>query len=330
MEPLISVIVPVYNVAEYLPRCIDSILSQTYNSFEIILVNDGSTDGSSEICDQYAKTDKRINVIHQSNSGVSIARNRGLDAAGGEWISFVDSDDWIDMQMLEMLCEAAKGKEMAVCGYAVHNKGVVKDYSFHELPNTMTGIDCLKYRGNTQTEFSIDSVCGAIISKSLIDTTPELRFDSVLHHCEDTLFVIQLLFRLNAMAYIPKPLYNYCLRNNSATTSSINDKQMTAFHALKRIIDLLETELPQAAELQRFIYTSNAKYMLYKAITAEKSGRNYISQLVSEIRFYIPFHLKSKKMKVWKKTAIIFFLLFLRTILYICFKLSGNWNECAV
>ena len=103
-NPLISVIVPVYNVETLLPRCVDSILTQTYECLEVLLVDDGSTDASGEICEQFAKKDTRIRVIHKENGGLSSARNAGLDVASGDYIGFVDSDDWIEPEMYaEML-----------------------------------------------------------------------------------------------------------------------------------------------------------------------------------------------------------------------------------
>ena len=95
MEPMISVIIPVYNVEKYLARCIDSVLRQTYHNFEIILVDDGTPDRSGEICDEYAAKDARISVIHKENGGLSSARNAGIEAAKGQWLQFVDSDDYI-------------------------------------------------------------------------------------------------------------------------------------------------------------------------------------------------------------------------------------------
>ena len=106
--PQISVIVPVYNVEKYLSRCIESILSQTFTDFELLLIDDGSTDRSGEICDEYAKKDTRIRVFHTKNRGVSAARNLGLDNAKGEWISFVDSDDWVEDDYLRTLFHEAK------------------------------------------------------------------------------------------------------------------------------------------------------------------------------------------------------------------------------
>ena len=116
MKGLISVIVPVYNTEKYLDRCIQSILSQTYSNIEILLIDDGSTDSSGAICDKYAEQDSRVRVFHKANGGVSSARNMGLDKAKGTWFTFVDSDDWIDMDMYEQMYNAAiQNKVDMVC-----------------------------------------------------------------------------------------------------------------------------------------------------------------------------------------------------------------------
>ena len=116
--PKISVIVPVYNVEKYLRKCIESILNQTFREFELILVDDGSTDSSGKICDEYALKDSRIKVIHKENGGASSARNAGLDVAKGEYIGFVDSDDWIEMDMYGELYRLIKenNTDISVCG----------------------------------------------------------------------------------------------------------------------------------------------------------------------------------------------------------------------
>ena len=103
MNPSISIIIPVYNVESYLERCVDSVLAQTFEDFEVILVNDGSTDNSPEICDEYLTVDNRIKIIHKDNGGLSSARNSGLDIAKGRYIMFVDSDDWIERNMCQLL-----------------------------------------------------------------------------------------------------------------------------------------------------------------------------------------------------------------------------------
>ena len=111
---LISVIVPVYNVKNYLKKCVDSILSQTYSVLQVILVDDGSTDGSGELCDLLAKCDKRIQVVHKSNGGLSDARNAGIEIAEGKYFSFIDSDDYIEPDMLESLYKLAKSTDCQI------------------------------------------------------------------------------------------------------------------------------------------------------------------------------------------------------------------------
>ena len=116
---LVSIIVPVYNTAQYLPECIESIIGQTYENLEIFLVDDGSVDGSSELCDLYCEKDHRIQVIHKKNSGVSDSRNLGIQKANGDYLMFVDSDDWLDKSMVEKMLFAAKtfSADLVICGY---------------------------------------------------------------------------------------------------------------------------------------------------------------------------------------------------------------------
>lgn len=143
MEELISVIVPVYNVEKYIDKCINSIINQTYKNLEIILVDDGSPDNCGNICDEYSKKDNRIIVIHKENGGVSSARNIGIKNAKGKWITFVDSDDWIENDYVEKLSKIGiqNKAEVVLCGYnRIYNNdkqpinaiGEIKDYNSYE------------------------------------------------------------------------------------------------------------------------------------------------------------------------------------------------------
>jgi len=125
MQPVISIIVPVYNAELTLVRCVDSILNQTLTDFELLLVDDGSRDDSGRICDEYVKKDKRIRVFHKENGGVSSARNLGLSKAVGKWIAFADSDDWCDPLMYETLLSAAEtnGFDIQFCGFWIVSNG---------------------------------------------------------------------------------------------------------------------------------------------------------------------------------------------------------------
>ena len=137
-KELISVIVPVYNIEDYIAQCIESILKQTYSNLEILLVNDGSTDCCPEICDRYAGLDSRIQVIHKSNGGLSSARNSGLNQACGEYIAFIDGDDFIHPEMLEDLYFALKDcdADMSVCNlqYVDENGNPIREYPNHIIP----------------------------------------------------------------------------------------------------------------------------------------------------------------------------------------------------
>ena len=128
-SPIISVIIPIYNVEEFLPKCIDSVLNQTLKNVEIILVDDGSTDNSSIICDEYALLDNRITVIHKKNEGLSASRNIGIDVAKGNYLAFVDSDDWIEESMFEIMYNTivTNDADMVVCNY-------YEDYGMKRYP----------------------------------------------------------------------------------------------------------------------------------------------------------------------------------------------------
>jgi len=167
--PKISVIVPVYNVEKYLAKCIDSILAQTFTDFECILINDGSPDNSPAICDEYAKKDERMKVIHKENGGVSSARNTGLDIAQGEWITFADSDDWVDENYLELMYSNAikNNCDLSICGFkSVDEKGninavfsiIVPIYKVEKyldecvqsvLPQSFTDYECVLVDGGS-------------------------------------------------------------------------------------------------------------------------------------------------------------------------------------
>ena len=131
--PELSIIVPVYKVEKYLPKCLDSILAQTFTDFELILIDDGSPDRCGDICDEYAAKDDRLIVIHQENKGVSAARNAGLDIARGEYIGFVDSDDWIEPEMYETMLATAKESEAEIVACGANHSDETETILFQEL-----------------------------------------------------------------------------------------------------------------------------------------------------------------------------------------------------
>lgn len=218
-QQLISVIVPVYNVAEYLPECVDSIINQTYKNLEIILVDDGSTDACPDICDEYAKRDSRIRVIHKENGGLSDARNAGLDICTGEWIGFVDSDDYISPFMYEkMYAIAIKNSADVVACYATRDARVKLDSNgsfntlvFDQREKMIEYIFLGKYGG------SFVSVCVKLYKKHLFDS---IRFP-VGRTTEDGFIVVDLINITSKMVVLTNILYYYRVRIGSITNARL-------------------------------------------------------------------------------------------------------------
>lgn len=212
MEELISIIVPIYNVEKYLPKCIESIINQTYEKLEIILVDDGSIDNSGKICDEYAQKDSRIKVIHKDNGGVSSARNIGIEEAIGAWICFIDADDWIENNFCVELYQKAKEKnaDIVQCAYnRVTNSNVEKvncDNKEYEYNSREYLIQTL----NPQTGFGF---CHMKIYKREI--IREIRFKEGLKVGEDALFGEQISQNVNKTIMLQKALYNYRINSNS-------------------------------------------------------------------------------------------------------------------
>ena len=211
---LVSVIIPVYNVREYLDDCIRSILKQTYGNLEIILVDDGSTDDSGVLCDKYAKNDARIRVIHKLNGGLSDARNAGLDVATGEWVQFVDSDDWLEPDCVETLLDLCQrfSVEMSICGIRIVRGSKAEEKQFFLSGDTVY-----------DARFALDVRNGCwntawnrLCKRTLYDG---IRFPKGMIN-EDEGTTYKLLYQCKKFAGTGRCLYDYRIRPNSIMTSS--------------------------------------------------------------------------------------------------------------
>ncbi len=219
MSIYISVIIPIYNAEKYLPRCLDSIINQTYSNLEIILINDGSSDASGNICDSYAKEDSRVKVIHQSNAGVSAARNAGLDIATGDYISFVDPDDWIESNMYEVLVGTIQGKEIDILRFNAYRKGEIinklpfrGEYSNKELEEKilLPLIGAEKFGGM----FILGVLWLHLYKREVIEDN-HIRFNPQLRRCEDRLFTLSSVIHAKSILFVDEVLYHYEVYDNS-------------------------------------------------------------------------------------------------------------------
>lgn len=243
-DPLISVIVPVYHVEKYLTKCVDSICSQTYDNLEIILVDDGGDDMCPSICDEYKKIDSRIKVIHKKNGGLSDARNAGLDIATGQYLYFVDSDDYIDDHTIEFLYASivANGSDIAVCEYVRVSEDGEKIHEKH-----VSGDVCCVYSRDEmfhlyesdELSWLIGVAWNKLYKKSVFDT---IRYPVGKIHEDD--FVSHRIYSVvDKVTFVFKPLYFYLQRDSSIMGESFSIKRIDGAEAqLDRILFAMDTE----------------------------------------------------------------------------------------
>lgn len=226
---VLSIIVPIYNVEKYLKDCLESILVQTFNDFEIILVNDGSTDKSGEICDEYSKKDTRVKVIHKNNGGVSSARNIGLKNALGKYIAFVDPDDMIDKNMYEIMMNVSikDDVDIVVCQIKTINTNLQTESisQIWEKANIKLNKIDIKKRLIpdilTKGQYSIASSSNKIYKINLLKGT-NIRFNEEMSHGEDARFNLLLLQEAESIEFIDKPLYKYYIRDRISLTRAFD------------------------------------------------------------------------------------------------------------
>ena len=214
---MVSVIVPVYKVEDYIRECIDSILAQTYPYFELILVDDGSPDGCGRICDDYAKRDNRIKVVHKVNGGLTSARNAGLEVAKGEWIMHVDGDDWIEPDMIESLIEAAQitGADMVIGDFVKYGPSA----GYNKLP---TWSSDKKKSMTNYIAYVMTTIWGSIAKRSLY-ADHSLKSPDGISYCEDFHLIVRLCHFANKIVNVHRPFYHYRYRPTSIM-SNMNGK----------------------------------------------------------------------------------------------------------
>lgn len=223
MTQLISIIIPVYNVEEFLPKCMDSVLKQTYRDFEVLLIDDGSTDGSAAICDEYAQQYDCCKVFHRQNAGVAASRNFALSKAKGKYIVFLDSDDYIEKEMLAKVYAKMELEQYDICSfsarrvdeagkhlYDIYFVNVIGSLYFNEESRDMfLWQKFLQYQTGWEC-------CFHVFRRDIIETN-QIRFDEKLRYAEDLVFTFEYMFYVESWIKLPDVLYNYTLRSGSAT-----------------------------------------------------------------------------------------------------------------
>lgn len=282
----ISIVVPVFNTEAYLRRCIDSILNQSFSCLEIILVEDGSSDNSAVLCDDYRNKDKRIQVIHQHNSGLAMARKNGLDIAQGKYVMFIDSDDWIDMDMLDDMYEIAVREQAdVVCSQykRVNEQGRTEYFTVNFEPFICRNAGETMYHMHV-TRYINSCAVTKLIKRTLLST---ITFCDNLAIGEEHDMVCQLFLKASKVIVTDRAYYNYFTRRNSISHSGYNDKYNNSLKKYIQIEKELEDLFP---EYKRYFRGFYAEYEM-AVITAMCRNKSYDWNVIRFLRGHLRKHL---------------------------------------
>lgn len=280
----LSIIVPIYNSDKYLERCINSIINQTYKNLEIILINDGSTDNSDMICNQYANKDSRIKYINIENGGVSAARNIGLKKAIGDYITFVDSDDWIELSMYEdMIAHIENNKaDFCACGvYFEHINGSIIEKS---LTSKEIRIESSRYfleRIYTYKDLTLN-LWNVIIKR---DKTTDLYLDEEIWLGEDNLFILEMLNRIDKGVLINQYYYHYIQYEKSLSHDiKISKKTFSGLLSVEAQANILKEKYPDLYEEYKYIILRNYVNTCREMSQAGFKERKWVKFMKGRIR----------------------------------------------
>ncbi len=280
---MVSIIVPVYNVEKYLSRCVDSVLNQTYKNLEIILVDDGSKDGSPQICDGYKNKDSRIKVIHKQNGGLSSARNAGLDVAKGDYVAFVDSDDWIETDFIERLRTliVETNSDMSACTFCRTKGDVAKRLCFDK---DVEFIIDKKF----DFVFSENSYAGYACNKMFkrdIFEKKKLRFDESIFNGEDFPFVLEYLQYAQKIAFTREDLYYYYFRETSIMQSvRLTERFVTILYAREKALAFLKERNEKCYDVCKASYLDILSKINFMAMVDKNKYRSIYEQTREKLK----------------------------------------------
>lgn len=279
MEPLVSVIVPIYNIEAYVGRCVDSLLEQTYRNLELFLVDDGSTDGSGPLCDRYAAQDARVRVLHKQNGGLSDARNAALDVAQGEYIVFVDGDDWVSPYYVEHLFLALQkaGTEVAISCFAETFEGQtaaapVRELQGYEALRQTEWLERMLYQNGIEC-----SAWGKLYSRKVLEN---LRYP-VGKLYEDIPVTYAVLKRANGAAYIRNVDYYYFQRTDSIQNVAFNPRKLDGVTHCRAMMEDVQKNFPELGRAAECRYLSTVCNILFQI--RDKEHESERKQLWSEV-----------------------------------------------
>lgn len=321
MQKKISIIIPIYNAEKYLNKCIDSLINQTYTNLEIILINDGSTDSSGKIADRYAKKDNRIKVFHQSNAGVSAARNYGIQVSSGEYITFVDSDDYVEINMFELLIPIFHNAsvDVVVSNLFFENE----DGSIYFDSHYKNGIiEKEEFAKGLLMERSISGYCCNKIYKRSSIVNNNIKFSSKLRVLEDNFFNDQILLKQKKLIvyYVDDKFYHYVKHSSSISNSFFSTIKYDYLKARSKEIEIFDI-LGFDTNLLMIDYC--AAYIRMKYL----SKINHFDNTLLKENYHNSFIIYKKNIKPDKKNKKIYFkylsIKYFNILIYVKILLKG-------
>lgn len=297
----ISVIIPVYNGEEYINQCVESVLNQSYHNIEVLLVDDGSRDKSGKICEEYQRKDIRVKVIHKNNEGVSSARNEGLKRCKGEYVAFVDSDDYVEKDYLECLYQKLRenNADIAACNFSYVFKDGRKQEENQLKSKCMLLNDDLNYCQNSFLYY----IWGKIFKKEMLK---DLSFDTRLSVAEDSLFVAEVIKKSGKLYYEQEPLYMYRMNPNSVMHEKDIKKLETQLIAWEKISALQNAD-STAYWSARMQYLKGCRRVAAEIWLSENRNFEKIRILKNEVGKYIGTIWKVKDSLIQKITLLLFY-----------------------
>ena len=286
MTPKVSILVPVYNASRWLRQCLDSIVGQTYNNLQVVLVDDGSTDNSLAICQEYAERNPFVEVYHQENRGVAAARNHLLSRIKGDYVLFVDSDDWIEPNMVETMIQLSENHsaDIVVCGNRVASEQ-------NEVYGSEEDDKCEIWSGFCVVkEFLKHTTLRGQLWNKLIryKLFADNNFDANIGYGEDAIFLWSLLSTIDKMVWTNKPLYNYRLLASSISGQKFSYKKMSAIEVWQKICADVESRYPQYIDIAKARYGVEACCLMYNAMKTNPE-EDSLKKLRGVIRLLLPY-----------------------------------------
>lgn len=288
-DPLVSILLPVYCVEPYLETCLNSIINQTYKNLQIVLIDDGSLDNSYKICQSFVEKDDRIEIYHQENMGVASTRNHLLEKAKGEYLLFVDSDDWLELDMIEYLIKEIQSNSSDI---------IVCEFIFNNTINENKQLNKLK-AWNQEQFISLflrhkeinGSLCNKLIKTQLVKG---LKFDPQISYGEDALFFWQILQRTNNVVVTDRKLYHYRMNDNSISHQEYGWKKMSGHKVWQQIAEETAKLWPKYKDVATANYAISDMWQIYYAALSNYKMDENIKEFQKNVRSHLLLIYKSK------------------------------------